>query len=97
MQADTYKHAEKLKEEVRFTFVETVEPLAKLELVDSIGKLGLATLFEEEIKESLDMIMCLKGSNLTIEEDLYATALCFRLLRQYGYNVSQGINNSTHE
>ncbi|CAK9142631.1 unnamed protein product [Ilex paraguariensis] len=89
--ADTYKHAEKLKEEVRFTFVETVEPLAKLELVDSIGKLGLATLFEEEIKDALDMIMCLKDNNLTIEEDLYATALRFRLLRQYGYNVSQDI------
>lgn len=89
------KHARKvedLRKEVMVIFVKTEDPLAKLELIDTMEKVGVAYIFEEEIKEALEAIL---SSNYikhpTIREDLYATSLCFRLLRQRGYIVPQGI------
>lgn len=77
--------AEKLKEEVKFMISNVnMIPLSKLELIDSTVKLGLASYFQKEIKEALETIGHIK-------EDLYATSLFFRLLRQFGYNPSQGI------
>ncbi|KAL5839736.1 hypothetical protein ACOSQ4_012344 [Xanthoceras sorbifolium] len=97
-QEEEYKsRAAKLKEVViKCLFVdETVEVLAKLELIDSIRKLGLSNLFEEEIRGALDTIASMKNENpACVEEDLYATALCFRLLRQHGYEISQDIFRS---
>ncbi|KAK2990981.1 hypothetical protein RJ640_005463 [Escallonia rubra] len=85
-------HAKKLKDDVKCIFLETVESLANLELIDSIGKLGLATIFEEEIKDALDtVVLSIQNNKLSLEEDLYATSLCFRMLRQHGYSVSQDI------
>ncbi|KAK3188178.1 hypothetical protein Dsin_027739 [Dipteronia sinensis] len=78
--------AEKLKGDVKHLFVEAVEVLAKLELIDTIRKLGLSNLFEDEIREALDTIASMENiiENLCgAEEDLlYVTALYFRLLRQ---------------
>ncbi|KAA8515446.1 hypothetical protein F0562_018943 [Nyssa sinensis] len=82
-------HVEKLKEEVTSMFDEAVDQLVKLELIDNIQKLGLANLFEEQIKEALDTIVSAKNKKSSIEDDLYATALRFRLLRQHNYGVSQ--------
>ena len=83
--------AQELSKEVVHIFVKTVDPLAKLELIDSIEKVGLAYIFEEEIKEAMDTLLCMNYKNHpSITEDLYATSLCFRLLRQHGYIVSQG-------
>ncbi|TXG57112.1 hypothetical protein EZV62_018425 [Acer yangbiense] len=78
--------AEKLKEEVKLMFAKSMEVLAKLELIDIFMKLGLSILFEKEILEALDSI-----HYHTLEEDLYATALCFRLLRLHGHEISQDI------
>ncbi|CAK9142627.1 unnamed protein product [Ilex paraguariensis] len=75
----------------KYDYIESLTSEYTVDTYNIIGKLSLAILFEQEIEEALDMIMCLKDRNLTIKEDLYATALCFRLLRQYGYNVSQDI------
>ena len=94
--------AEKLKEDVKQLFVEASEVLSKLELIDSLMKLGLSNLFEVEIREALDTIASSMKNieNLCgVEEDLlYATALYFRLLHQHGYEISPGtyeyINNS---
>ncbi|KAK2644467.1 hypothetical protein Ddye_019662 [Dipteronia dyeriana] len=87
--------AEKLKEDVQHLFVEAVEVLAKLELIDTIKKLGLSNLFEDEIREALDTIASMENiiENLCgAEEDLlYVTALYFRLLRQHGYEISQDV------
>lgn len=84
------RQVQQLKGEVRRVFVEVVEPLAKLEFIDSIKKLGLGNFFEEEIREALDTIMSDKNNSPGIKANLYAAALCFRLLRQHGYGVSQG-------
>ncbi|XP_016495043.2 alpha-farnesene synthase [Nicotiana tabacum] len=89
---EKYKvQAEKLKEEVSCTFSNsTISPLDLLELIDSIDKLGLSCYFEVETKEALEKIlMSVKTSSSWKEENLYATALCFRLLREHGHHASQ--------
>ncbi|KAK1291475.1 hypothetical protein QJS10_CPB17g00590 [Acorus calamus] len=65
------------------------EPLLKLKLIDDLQRLGLAYHFKEEIRGALaDM----EGNVAYDKDDLYATALYFRLLRQYGFTVSQDSN-----
>ncbi|XP_070051746.1 alpha-farnesene synthase-like [Nicotiana tomentosiformis] len=89
---EKYKiQAEKLKEEVSCKFSNsTISPLDLLELIDSIDKLGLSCYFEVETKEALEkIIMSVKTKSSAKEEDLYATALCFRLLREHGHHASQ--------
>nr|XP_016439779.1 PREDICTED: alpha-farnesene synthase-like [Nicotiana tabacum] len=82
--------AEKLKEKVSCTFSNTICPLDLLELIDSIDKLGLSCYFEVETKAALKkIIMSVKTSSSSKEENLYATALCFRLLREHGHHASQ--------
>lgn len=82
--------AQTLEEDVRCMFVEATDTLSNLELIDSISKLGLDKYFLEEIKEALDAI-ALRNNSSILKGDLYATALCFRLLRHYGYHASQDI------
>ncbi|KAF8409089.1 hypothetical protein HHK36_005162 [Tetracentron sinense] len=90
---ETYtRQAEKLRGDVRILFNNTVEPLARLELVDVLQRLGLAYHFEEEIKRTLETVYT--SSNKWSKEDLYATSLHFRLLRQHGYQVPQEVFSS---
>ena len=85
------RRAQKLKEDVKGIFAEAIDLVAKLELIHSVTKLGLASHFDVEIKEALDTIaLFTKKKNNPTPEDLYTTALCFRLLREHGYEVSQG-------
>lgn len=85
-------HAPEMMEEVKKLFHKIIDPVEKLELLDNIRKLGLSTHFKKEIYEVLESFMYLKNrnSNFIIEDDLYATSLCFRILRVHGCNVSQG-------
>nr|QGX02122.1 sesquiterpene synthase 1-2 [Tripterygium wilfordii] len=77
-----------LKEHVKRLFIDADDLLSKLELIDSIKKLGLANHFREEIKEALDNIA---SKNQSTEADLYSTALRFKVLRQNGYEVFQDV------
>ncbi|XP_047339822.1 (-)-alpha-terpineol synthase-like [Impatiens glandulifera] len=88
---DYEKKAEKLKEEVKTMILEKMEsPLEKLELIDTVKRLGVSYHFEEEIKTCLDNIY--KDTNwLSGVLDLYDTALRFRLFRKHGYNVSSDV------
>nr|POF23357.1 (e,e)-alpha-farnesene synthase [Quercus suber] len=83
------RRVQKLKEDVRIIFANAVDSVATFELIDSVNKLGLASHFDMEIKEALDTIASTKKKISSPEEDLYTTALCFRLFRQHGYEVSQ--------
>ncbi|KAH7568888.1 hypothetical protein JRO89_XS06G0067700 [Xanthoceras sorbifolium] len=85
--------AEELKEKVvKMMFAKSVEVLAKLELIDMLMKLGLSILLEKQILEALDSIAAsIKINNHSIEQDLYSTALSFRLLRHHGHEISQDI------
>ncbi|KAF3771644.1 Alpha-terpineol synthase, partial [Nymphaea thermarum] len=75
---------EELRREVRQIITSTTEQVAQLELIDSLERLGVAYHFESEIKRSLDAI----STSTRGFEDLYSSSLWFRILRQYGYNVS---------
>ena len=91
MQGQEYeRQAQKLIVNVKDLFAEAVDKVAKLELIDGVEKLGLDSHFDVEIKEALDIISSTKNKNPSPKEDLYTIALCFRLLRQHGYEVSQG-------
>ncbi|PIN14252.1 Alpha-farnesene synthase [Handroanthus impetiginosus] len=83
------REAEILKEEVCRIFGAVKDPLQKLELIDGINKLALPYYFEEEISQSVDEIACMKRISSSMHDDPYYTALCFRILRQHGYHVSQ--------
>ncbi|KAM1150201.1 hypothetical protein ACFX2B_030410 [Malus domestica] len=66
-------------------------PLEKLELIDVIQHLGISHHFENEIDEVLLQIHnsynCYHQRS-DDDDDLHATAIYFRLLRQQGYNIS---------
>ncbi|KAK7257308.1 hypothetical protein RIF29_31181 [Crotalaria pallida] len=70
------------------------DPIEKLKLIDTIQRLGISYHFENEIEAILGDIHKNNTpfTNVNDEDgDLYIIALCFRLLRQQGYNVSCGI------
>lgn len=63
-----------------------------LELIDDVKRLGLSYRFEKEIAEVLDRFLSLERCSTTsIHRNLHEAALSFRLLREYGYQVSPGI------
>ena len=69
------------------------DPLKQLELIDTLQRLGISYHFENEIKNVLKGIYEKSNESDDSEQNnLYATSLKFRLLRQHGFNVSQGID-----
>ena len=92
MKGESYtRRTNKLKEEVRMMLDKVVDPANQLELIDILQKQGLSYHFEDEINKLLKSIYNNVSNNDTWDkEGLYAAALKFRLLRQHGYNVSQG-------
>jgi len=67
---------------------ERLETSALLNLIDDIQRLGLSDHLDNEIKSSLNKLAC----NIDVSKlDLPATALLFRLLRQNGIWISQGL------
>lgn len=71
---------------------ESSEMWVTLELIDNVRRLGLSYHFDKEIREALDRFLSLERCNGTnIDTSLHETALSFRLLREYGFDVSAGI------
>ncbi|KAF9596091.1 hypothetical protein IFM89_007144 [Coptis chinensis] len=88
--------AKKLKENVRSTIFNNlgaVGMLYRLEMIDNLCRMGLSYHFEEEIKNFLGGIAISKSSLGPDQEDLHVVSLYFRLLRQYGYKISQDVFN----
>lgn len=76
---------------------ENAELLSVLELIDDMQRLGLGYRFQKDIKRALDRInMCWEEYDDDAKEEnkLHPAALRFRLLRQHGYHISQGILTS---
>ena len=73
------------------------KPIAKVELIDLIQRLGLSYHFELMIDELLQQIhdTYVKNNRILIIQtelqDLYFLALLFKLLRQEGYPISAGM------
>lgn len=57
----------------------------KLVLIDTLERLGVAYHFEEELENQLQQIFDVHSYD---DEDLFTTALGFRLLRQHRHHAS---------
>lgn len=80
---------QRLKEEAKrmFAMIEN-DPPQKLKLIDTIQLLGLSHHFENEIAQDLSLIH--KANVVSNSDNLFIVSLSFRLLRQGGYNISNG-------
>ncbi|XP_010545504.1 PREDICTED: (E)-beta-ocimene synthase, chloroplastic-like isoform X2 [Tarenaya hassleriana] len=90
------ERAKLLKEDVRKMLVETEASIEQLELIDALQRLGISYHFEREIGDILTEIHNVEGKGFDKggkTEDLHATALKFRLLRQHGLSISQDVFN----
>lgn len=68
----------------------TEKPLTKLNLVDSMNRLGVSYHFEDEIEEVLQHIHnnYVEKGEIIFEDNVCSVAVLFRLLRQQGIHVS---------
>ncbi|ERN05590.1 hypothetical protein AMTR_s00007p00269150 [Amborella trichopoda] len=82
---------EALKKQFKALLRRTTEPIAPLELIDSIQRLGVGYHFEQDIKVALDTIYSNADIQQSWSDDLYATSLAFRLLRQHGYRMPSDV------
>ncbi|XP_047948788.1 gamma-cadinene synthase-like [Salvia hispanica] len=80
---------EVLKKEIR-SILMGAESARLMILIDKIERLGLAYHFDKEIEEKLKQAYDSAGEN---DDDLFTTALRFRLLRQHQYHVSCHVFN----
>ncbi|KAI3961566.1 hypothetical protein MKW92_032760 [Papaver armeniacum] len=76
-----------IKKQVKGLLKNAVKPLEKLELIDAIQRLGMSYLVEEDILKILENMY--HDDAQKMKDNLYATSLRFRLLRQYGFHESQ--------
>ncbi|KAL1299329.1 hypothetical protein AAHE18_18G101600 [Arachis hypogaea] len=87
---------ETCKEEVKKIFLSSSNTISqKLNIIDSMQRLGISYHFEREIDEALEQIQKISINNaLDIGEgDLHSIGLLFRLFRQKGYHISSDIFN----
>ncbi|KAK7257293.1 hypothetical protein RIF29_31162 [Crotalaria pallida] len=92
----TSPQIETLKKEVSKMIVSANEkPLTKVDLIDSICRLGLQYHFESEIEQVLQQYHnnFVENGEITLEGNLHTLALLFRLFRQEGFRVSPNVFN----
>ncbi|KAB2006098.1 hypothetical protein ES319_D11G318300v1 [Gossypium barbadense] len=89
MGAGTQQEYEELKQEVRRMLVANTDKSSqKLPIIDAVQRLGVGYHFEKEIEEALEIIYHHHCNHIEIDgDDLYTTAVRFRLLREHGFNV----------
>ncbi|EOX92383.1 Myrcene synthase, chloroplastic, putative isoform 1 [Theobroma cacao] len=88
------ERAMKLVAEVRTMLDRVLDPLEKLELVDTLQRLGLSYHYENDTKRILESVNAEESNVVWKKGNLYATALEFRLLRQHGYKVTPEVFSS---
>lgn len=90
MQETKYKNqAEKLKDYARSLLLKekiSINAGDSLEIIDTLQRLGLGHLFEDEFNNVIEKSIL----NQRKKDDMYYTALRFRILRQLGYMIPQG-------
>ncbi|GFS37415.1 terpenoid cyclases/Protein prenyltransferases superfamily protein [Actinidia rufa] len=87
-----------LKEDVKRLLDQVVDPLDGLGLIDDLQRLGVFYHFEDEINRILESTYNHINEGWNTDEDLQATSLKFRLLRQHGYTISEDVfKNFTDE
>nr|AID55338.1 terpene synthase [Actinidia arguta] len=85
------KWAAMLKEDVKRMLDQVVDPLDGLGIIDDLQRLGVFYHFEDEIKRILESTYNHINEGWNTDEDLQATSLKFRLLRQHGYTISEDV------
>ncbi|KAL5568181.1 hypothetical protein UlMin_024756 [Ulmus minor] len=90
---ETYtKRVDDQKEAVKMMLEKVTDPLYQLEHIDILQRLGLSYHFEAEIKTILERLYKNTSCDDTWKKNnLYATALEFRLLRQHGFCLPQEV------
>ncbi|RRT34383.1 hypothetical protein B296_00049056 [Ensete ventricosum] len=79
-----------LEEEVVKLIQEEKELEDQLQLIDHLQQLGVAYHFKDDIKDALGSIHgSLEDKSMLLKDNLHATALLFRLLRENGFDVSE--------
>ncbi|XP_065873381.1 probable terpene synthase 11 isoform X2 [Euphorbia lathyris] len=88
--APQQKAGEDLRERIRKEMVRSSNsnPVKTMELIDSTQRLGIGYHFEEEIKLLLERYV---DSDMGLGDNLYATALRFRLLRHNGLTAHSDV------
>ncbi|KAJ9557892.1 hypothetical protein OSB04_012506 [Centaurea solstitialis] len=83
------------KEDLRRLIINhTIDSNAKLSLIYSLYRLGLAYLFKEEIREQLEKLFNeLKLQDYHDIDDLYTISIHFQVFRLHGYKVSCDVFN----
>ncbi|GAB4830430.1 hypothetical protein Ancab_020068, partial [Ancistrocladus abbreviatus] len=84
---------EKLKDEVQrmllMDVASSIQLQDKLRLIDSIQRLGVAYRFKNEIQHIMHQLhQHLNYNTDGAFTDLYSSAVLFRLMRGYGFNIS---------
>ncbi|KAK8479548.1 hypothetical protein V6N11_016757 [Hibiscus sabdariffa] len=98
----TRSEYQEIKEQVRRMLVTNMDdnPSQKLDLIDAVQRLGVAYHFDKEIEDALQIIYHHHCNHVLVddEDDLYTTAVRFRLLREHGFHVdSQTLNKFKDE
>jgi len=87
-----------LKKEVRnmFNISKTEKPSEKVNLIDSICRLGVSYHYENEIDEVMQYIhkSYVENGEITLEDNLCTLSVLFRLLRQQGFHVSPSMHQT---
>ncbi|KAK9041671.1 hypothetical protein V6N11_016761 [Hibiscus sabdariffa] len=85
----TRSEYEELKEQVRRMLNMDDNPSQKLDLIDAVQRLGVAYHFDKEIEDALQIIYHHHCNHVPVDDDddLYTTAVRFRLLREHGFHV----------
>ncbi|XP_063949799.1 (+)-alpha-terpineol synthase-like isoform X1 [Daucus carota subsp. sativus] len=89
------RQLDELKDDVkRLIHAETDDPLAKLKLLDTVQRLGLNYRFQNDVKQAVAVIYN-DISDESLSDDLYTTALQFRMLRELAwiYRVTRRVRS----
>ena len=91
MEEDNARRMGKLTEDVKHLIYTKKGMEEQLQLIDHLQQLGVAYHFKEDIKDALWTIYgSMEDVNMLLKDNLHATALMFRLLREHGFAVSEG-------
>ncbi|PIN20823.1 R-linalool synthase [Handroanthus impetiginosus] len=82
------KRREYLLEKTRIELQKPAEALEKLKLIDTIQRLGIGYYLEDDINGILQVEF---SDGFSGKEDLFTTALRFRLLRHCGFRISSDV------
>ncbi|URD94980.1 Myrcene synthase, chloroplastic [Musa troglodytarum] len=94
VEEENARRMDKLTEEVNQLIYMKKGIEDQLQLIDHLRQLGVAYHFNEDIKDALGtMYGSMEAVNMLLKDNLHATALMFRLLKEHGFAVSEGVFN----